>query len=53
MVCVGSGKEAVTENEAVLSSPGVREVGGGMQQEFMQQRERPTSKVCALMICTS
>lgn len=29
MVCVGCGKEAVTENEAVTSSPGAREVGGG------------------------
>lgn len=33
-------KEAVKENEAVMSSPGAREVGGGTGQEFIHQRER-------------
>lgn len=38
--CVGSGKGAVKEDQAVMSSPGAKETGGSVGQEELFCRKR-------------
>lgn len=53
MVCAESGKEAMRENEAVMSSPGATEGGRGDVGQEVYSAERETSKLGVLITFTS